>query len=193
MTTETRRTTRGDRLRTVQPFTLLWLTLVWVALWRDLSVANVLAGVVVALTVSLVFPLPRLKVGGRLHPWHLFVLLTRFLVDAVVASFQVAWLTLQFWRRPRSAVIGVQLRSDSDLVLTLVAELSTLVPGTLAVEARRHTHTVYLHVLDLGDDTVEDFRERALAQEERVLKALGLTPGPHDTAATTASDGGDRP
>lgn len=193
MTTETRRTAIGDRLRMVQPFTVLWLTLVWVALWRDLSVANVLAGLVVALAVSLVFPLPRLKVGGRLHPWHLFLLLARFLRDAVVASFQVAWLTLQFWRRPRSAVIGVRLRSDSDLVLTLVAELSTLVPGTLAVEARRHTHTVYLHVLDLGDDTVEDFRERALAQEDRVLEALGLAPGPHDTATETETDAGDRP
>lgn len=193
MTTETRRTAIGGRLRMVQPFTVLWLTLVWVALWRDLSVANVLAGLVVALAVSLVFPLPRLKVGGRLHPWHLFLLLARFLRDAVVASFQVAWLTLQFWRRPRSAVIGVRLRSDSDLVLTLVAELSTLVPGTLAVEARRHTHTVYLHVLDLGDDTVEDFRERALAQEDRVLEALGLAPGPHDTATETETDAGDRP
>lgn len=189
--------TRGlpgrGRLGTVQPFTLLWLTLVWVALWRDLSVANVLAGLVVALTVSLVFPLPRLKVGGRVHPWHLFTLLARFLFDAVVASFQVAWLTLQFWRTPRSAVVAVRLRSDSDLVLTLVAEFSTLVPGTLAVEARRHTHTVYLHVLDLGEDTVDDFRERALAQEDRVLRALGLEPGPRDAPSSSATDRGERP
>lgn len=188
MTTPSADQAPRGRWGAVQPFTLLWLTLVWIALWRDLSVANVLAGLLVALGVSLVFPLPRLRVGGRVHPWHLFVLLTRFLVDAVVASFQVAWLTLQFRRRPRSAVIGVTLRSDSDLVLTLVAELSTLVPGTLAVEARRHTHTVYLHVLDLGGDTVEDFRERALAQEARVLKALGIAPRPQPPPT-----GGDRP
>lgn len=179
---------RRGRWSAVQPLSLLWLTLVWIALWRDLSVANVLAGLLVALGVTLVFPLPRLHIGGRVHPWYLFVLLARFLVDAVVASFQVAWLTLQFWRRPRSAVIGVPLRSDSDLVLTLVAELSTLVPGTLAVEARRHTHTVYLHVLDLGGATVDDFRNRALAQEDRVLKALGIPPRPQPTSSR-----GDRP
>ena len=192
MSTERRRSPGRGRLRAVQPFTLVWLTLVWVALWRDLSVANVLAGIALALAVSLTFPLPRLRVGGRLHPWHLVVLLARFLLDAVVASLQVARLTLQVRRRPRSAVIGVRLRSDSDLVLTLVAELSTLIPGTLAVEARRHTRTVYLHVLDLGADTVEHFREEALAQEDRVLKALGLEPAARHTAGPPVPDGGDR-
>lgn len=179
---------RGGRWGALQPFTLLWLTLVWIALWRDLSVANVLGGLLVALAVSLVFPLPRLRVGGRVHPWHLFILLARFLYDVVVASFQVALLTLQFGRRPRSAVIEVNLRSDSDLVLTLVAELSSLVPGTLAVEARRHTHTLYLHILDLGNSSTDDFREKALEEEARVLRALGLTARPHPEPTP-----GDRP
>ncbi len=178
----------GRRWGTVQPFTLLWLTLVWVALWRDLSVANVVAGLLVAVAVSLAFPLPRLRTGGRVHPWHLSTLLARWLLDAVVASFQVAALTLRFRRRPRSAVVAVDLRTESDLVLTLVAHLSTLVPGTLAVEARRHTHTVYLHVLDLGDDSVETFREEALALEGRVMRAFGIEPGPQP-----AADRGDRP
>lgn len=165
-----------SRWRSLQPASLVWLTLVWVALWRDLSFANVVSGLGVALAVSLIFPLPRLRTGGRVHPWYLVVLLARFLYDVVVASFQVALLTLQFGRQPRSAVIAVDLRSDSDLVLTLVAELSTLVPGTLAVEARRHTHTLFLHVLDVGDGDLDTFRRRAHDQERRVLRALGVSP-----------------
>lgn len=179
---------RRSRWGTLQPAGLLWLTLVWIALWRDLSVANALAGLLVAVVVSLAFPLPRLRTGGRLRPWHLLVLLARWVLDAVVASVEVAVLTLQLRRRPRSAVIAVRLRSESDLVLTLVAQLSTLVPGTLAVAGRRHTHTVYLHVLDLGDETADTFRERTLALEKRVMRAFGLDP-----AHPSATAPGGRP
>jgi multicomponent Na+:H+ antiporter subunit E len=183
-------TPRPTRWRLLQPAALVWLTLVWVALWRDLSVANVLSGLALATVVSLVFPLPRLRLATRVHPLHLVRLVLRFLVDVVVASFQVAWLTLQFGRQPRGAVIEVPLRSRSDFVLTLVAEMISLVPGSLAVEARRHTHTLYVHVLDLGDHDVEYFRERVLEQEHRVMLALGEPAAPD--AAPYAVEG-DRP
>jgi multicomponent Na+:H+ antiporter subunit E len=176
------------RWRSVQPMMLVWLTLVWMALWQDISFANVVSGLLIALVISLVFPLPRLRLAERIHPGHFVVLVGRFLFDIVVASFQVAWLTIQFHKQPRSVVMAVPLRSRSDFVMTLTAEMSSLVPGTLAVEARRHTHTVYIHVLDLGDETVEVMRERVLAQEERILRALGegLVPSPADSE-------GDRP
>jgi len=161
---------------------------VWVALWQDLSVANVLAGLLVATVVSLVFPLPRLRLATKVHPLHLAVLVLRFLFDVVLASFQVAWLTLQFGRRPKGAVFAANLRSHSDFVLTLVAQMTSLVPGSLAVEVRRHTHTLYVHVLDLGPHDVEHFRRRVLAQERRVLLALG-----EDLGAPVTDTQGDRP
>ena len=171
-------TTEGSerrRLRrtAVQPMMLLWLTLVWVLLWRDLSAANVLGGLAVALVVTLTFPMPRLHLGTRPRPLALVWLVAHFLYDVVKASFQVAWLTLQLRRQPHSAVIAVDLRSRSDLVMTLVAEAITLVPGSLAVEVRRHTSTLYAHVLDLGDHDVEHFRRTILAQEHRIRRALG--------------------
>lgn len=187
----TRRAEAGpgmSRWRSVQPMSLVWLTLVWVVLWRDVSLANVVGGLTVAVGVALVFPLPRLRLGGRVHPWHLAVLLARFLYDVVVASLQVAWLTLRWGRQPRSALVAVEMRGESDLVLTLVVELMTLVPGTLAVEAHRHTHTLFLHILDLGDADVDTWRRRALEQERRVLRALGM-----DMTDRVVGREGDRP
>ena len=48
-------TLRGVRRH---PFILLWLTVVWVLLWGELSVANVLAGLVVALVVGFTLRMP---------------------------------------------------------------------------------------------------------------------------------------
>ena len=152
--------------------TLLWLTIVWVLLWGEVSVGNVLAGLLVAGAVSLAMPLPPVAATGRVRPLGLAHLLGRFAVDVVVASVQVG---LQAFRPrpPRSAVIGVRLRSSSDLYLTLTAELCSLVPGSVVVEAHRLTGTLYLHLLDVdGTDGIEAARRRVLEQEERVLRAL---------------------
>ena len=152
--------------------TLLWLTVLWVLLWGDLSVGNVLAGLLVAVAVSLAMPLPPIAAQGRVRPLALAHLLGRFAVDVVVASVQVG---IQAFRRrpPLSAVIRVRLRSSSDLYLTLTAELCSLVPGSIVVEAHRLTGTLYLHVLDVaGTGGIEAARRRAMEQEERVLRAL---------------------
>jgi multicomponent Na+:H+ antiporter subunit E len=163
--------TRRRRLAVQWP-TLVWLTVVWVLLWGDLSVGNVLAGLLIGAVVSVVLPLPPIAAGGTVRPLALLHLVARFAVDVVVASVQVG---LQAFRRrpPQSAVIRVRLRSTSDLYLTLTAELCSLVPGSVVVEAHRLTSTLYLHVLDVdGPDGIEAARGRVLAQEERVLRAL---------------------
>lgn len=165
---------RPARFRTLQPVAVLWLAVVWVALWGDLSVTNVVGGLVVAVLVCLVFPLPRLGMQLRVRPVRLAWLVLRFLGDVVVASAQVTWTTLQLRRQPRNAVIEVDLRTDSDFVLTVVAEMTSLVPGSLVVEARRSTHTLFLHVLDARDQAgVDRMRRQVLALERRVVLAFG--------------------
>ena len=156
----------------VQWQSLVWLTAVWVLLWGDLSVGNVLAGLTIAYVVSVVMPLPPIAAQGRVRPLALAHLVGRFAVDVVVASVQVGAQAFRV-RPPLSAVIRVRLRSSSDLYLTLTAELCSLVPGSVVVEAHRLTSTLYLHVLDVtGSDGIETARRRVLAQEERVLRAL---------------------
>lgn len=153
--------------------TTVWLTILWVLLWGDLSVANVLAGVVLALVVAAALPMPAIEFHGRVHLPSVLALLYRFVIELVVASAQVAALALRFGTRPRSAVLRIQLRSHSDLYLTLTAEMISLVPGSIVVEAHRVTGVLYVHTLDL--DMVggaEGARHHALETEARVMRAL---------------------
>lgn len=165
---------RGWRRRNLQPLSVVWGAVVWVALWGDLSVANVLAGALLGLVVALVFPLPPLPGGVRIRPVALLRVLGAFVVDVVVASIDVIRVIL----RPgdlRNSVIAVKMRSDSDLVATIVGEMHSLVPGSIAVDVRRSDHTVYLHVLDTPDEaSVQETRRRAATMESRVAAALGM-------------------
>jgi multicomponent Na+:H+ antiporter subunit E len=165
---------RPARYRSLQLPVLGWLTLVWVALWGDISVMTVVGGFIVATVGCLVFPLPPLRLDLRVRPLPLLWLVVRFAADVVVSSVEVSWVVLRPRRPLRNAVVEVNLRTPSDFVLTLVAEMTCLIPGSLVVEARRSTHTLFLHVLDVGDGAgAERFRQSVLGLEARLVRALG--------------------
>ena len=58
---------RRHRWRT-QWATVVWLTVVWVFLWGDLSVGNVLAGLLIALAVTTGLRMAPIDFHGRFRP-----------------------------------------------------------------------------------------------------------------------------
>ncbi len=165
---------RSRRARLRYPLAAtVWLTAMWVLLWGDLSLGTVVAGLAVAVVVGVVFRMPPVRVTGRLHVLPLLALVVLFLRDLVVASVQVVRLAFRFGRAPHSAVIGVLLRCPVDLYVTLTAELTSLVPGSVVVEAHRTTGMLYVHVLDVGIvHGLAAAREHVLENEARILRAL---------------------
>jgi len=153
--------------------TIAWLTVVWVLLWGDVTWGNVVNGVLLGLLVTLGLRMTPVDFHGRVHPGALAVLLGRFVYDLVRASFEVSIVALRPRYTPRGAVICVQLRSHSDIYLTMTAELVSLVPGSIIVEAHRLTGRLYVHVLDVETSGgIEKARQNVLDQEARILRAL---------------------
>lgn len=152
---------------------IVWLTVVWVLLWGELSVANVLTGAILGAALVGFLPMPKVGFGGRVWLPGVLVLLVRFAWDVIVASVHVAAYALRFGRQPHGAVIRVRLRSHSDLLLTLTAQFTSLVPGSIIVEALRLTGTIYVHVFDAETvGGIEAARATVFAQERRLMYAL---------------------
>ncbi len=152
------------------------LALLWMLLWGGFTWANLLGGLAIGTVVVLAMPMPSIDFHGTVRPWRLVLLLARFHWDLVRASVQVATLAFDLGHTPRGAIIGVQLRSTNDLSMTLVAELSSLVPGSLVVEAHRLTGTLYLHVLDVDHaGGLDRVRADTRALEARVLRTIATT------------------
>lgn len=167
----------ADRVRGLRVWHLpviVWLTVVWLLLWGSITPLLVVGGLLTSALAVAVFPFPKVNLGGTLRPWPAVVLLARFLADLVVASFQVAWLALRPAAPPASAVIRVDLTTDSELRQTLTAELISLVPGSLLIELDSAGRRMWLHVLDGSTpEAVESARRKARTQEHRLLRALG--------------------
>jgi multicomponent Na+:H+ antiporter subunit E len=163
----------GSRLRHQLPL-MVWLVLVWILLWGTWSWANVVSGVTVALVVMLLLPLPPVVGGTRVRPVPLLMFVGHFLVDLVVSGSQVAWRALGPSGVQQGAIVRVQLRADSDLLLTVVAETLSLVPGSLVLDLDREERLIAVHLLhvhDLAD--VERQKADVLAIEERIVRAFG--------------------
>lgn len=153
----------------------VWLTMVWVFLWGEISLGNIVNGILIAFVVSVIFPLPNVGGLNRFRPLGFIVLAARFAFDVVSSGFRVAMVALRPGT-PRSAVIRVQLRSHSDFILATTAAMTTLIPGSVAINTHRLTGVIYLHVFDIpakgGDKYLDNFRTTVLRQEERLLRAF---------------------
>ncbi len=181
-----------SRRALIQPGTVVAVTVLWVALWRDLSWFNIVAGALLGLGVQILFPLPRVRLDGRLRPVYFAVFLFSFLWQLVVASIHVSATVLSPKRQLRNAVIEVDLTTDSDFVLTAVAITTSLIPGSIVVEARRSTHTLFLHALDVRDEAgAERERARVLHTEAQLIRSFGSPPARTPAASKPAAPQAD--
>lgn len=152
---------------------IAWLTVVWVLLWGNLSVANVVGGALVAVVVCLVFPLPLVNIGLRLHPLGIARLAVRLVWEMYTAGLKVSHQMLD--NRPfLAAVLAVPLRCRGDLMLTATAVAVSNIPDGSVVEVHRAQATLFVHVLEADDPrTPERTRQAVWRMEELVVRAFG--------------------
>ncbi len=126
-----------------------WLTTVWVALWEEFTVANVVGGVGAAIVILLMLPprQPGPVLGFR--PVAAVWLLIFFSWKLVEASARLAWEVVTPRNKINAAIVAVPLATESHAIATMVANMVSLTPGTLTLEAREDPLTLFIHVLHL--------------------------------------------
>ncbi|ORA37297.1 Na+/H+ antiporter subunit E [Mycobacterium aquaticum] len=150
---------------------LCFLILVWCLLWGHFSIANMASGLVVALVITLLLPLPAVPVEGRLHPLSLLKLIVLVGYYLVLSSVQVAWLAIRPGPPPLVAVLRAHLALKSDLVLALAVNIFNLIPGSIVLEIDQSRRMLYLHVIDVGSERSVHRFYRQVDQVERMLVA----------------------
>lgn len=165
---------------------LAWLVVAWVALWGDLSAANVVSGVAVSGLVLTLFPPAARRSSSRLRPFPAIRFVVWFLWKLVEASAVVAWEVVTPRNRINEGIVAIPIRGVSDGLITLVANAISLTPGTLTLEVRRRPAVLYVHVLHLHD--IEAVRRDIGYLELLAIKAFGPLEAVHATVAA-----GDEP
>jgi multicomponent Na+:H+ antiporter subunit E len=153
---------------------LVWLVIVWGALWQDFSPGNLLFGALIAVLVARVLYLPPVELGGRFNVLRAVPFALGFIGKVAVASFQVLYLALARGPNVISAIVAVPLRSHSDLLVTATGHVISLIPGSLVVEVDRSTSTLYIHAINVRN--VQDaakLRKEVRDTEAGLIRIMG--------------------
>lgn len=152
---------------------------VWLLLWGDLSVGNVVSGILVAAVLMVVFPndgpfWPR----HFFHPVHALHFVGYFVLNLIVSNFLLSKEILRGASGTRTRVVTVPMPDCTPAMLTFVANVTALTPGTMAVDASNEPPQLTVHVLLLHDPD----EARASVDKLRYLavRAFGGAQARHD-------------
>lgn len=153
------------------PRSLMMMAL-WVALWGELSVANVASGVVVIAAITWMFG-SESRGAYFVHPWGAVKAIGFVGWCLVTSSLQVVRaVMLPNSSRVATSIQEVTLAGDSPFIASIVANAITLTPGTMSLEVNPRSRTISVHVLGAVDE--EQFRESILKLEHVIAGAFRL-------------------
>lgn len=164
------------------------LVVIWTLLWGEASPANVASGAIVAALLLVAFPLDHdiIAVRHRLRPVAALRLAGFFFADLLRSSVATAVDVVRPQSQVRTGVIACPLRVDNDGLVTFLANMIAVSPGTMPIEVAYRPHVIYVHSLRATDpDSLRAFVARL---EELAVRALG---GPE--AVGTVAEAGPWP
>ena len=145
---------------------------IWLLLWGALSLANVLSGLLMVAVIMWLIPDSDFEVRvPRFRPVALAHFLGYVAIDVVRANYYVIREIVSRSPSRATGVVEVPLRHSSDGLLTLVANLLALTPGTMPLEVTQNPTVIYVHILHLRD--VEAARSDVQRLSELAVRALG--------------------
>ena len=153
-------------------FLCTWLVVVWMALWRDPSIANLVSGIAVAVGTVWLFPVPGQRSALQVRPLALLRFLGTAVLAIIRANLIVAWEVITPGNKTTEGVVAVELRERHPVVITLVSHAIGLAPGTfvLDVDDDGDDATIFVHVLHLRE--IEEVRQDVLELERLALAAV---------------------
>lgn len=147
------------------------LALLWAATTEDFDPPNLIAGFVLGFLLLLLL---RPALGDSTYfrdVRELLALNWFFLRELVIANFKMAYWTVMPLDRMRPGIIAVPLEPMSDIELTVLSNLITLTPGTLAMDVTPDRRTIYVHVM-WYDDPEAVRQEIKRGFETQVIRGL---------------------
>jgi multicomponent Na+:H+ antiporter subunit E len=155
----------------IQHFFLnLTLAVVWCLLQDELTLQQFVIGYLIGAGIMLFF----LRVFHEELYFRKIVLgfrlLMFFIKELLVANWAVVKQVLSPQPNVRAGIIAYPLELRNDILITLLANMITLTPGTLSVEVSSDRRFLFIHILDIAD--VEEEKRKIKKGFERYLQLI---------------------
>jgi multicomponent Na+:H+ antiporter subunit E len=151
----------------------LLLALVWVGMTGEFTPPNFAIGFALGLLI-LFFARRVVGTPNYLVKTVQVVELVAFVLwELLLANLRVAYDVLTPGYHMRPGVVAIPLDAKSDIEITLLANLITLTPGTLSLDVSSDRRVLYIHVMYVDNDDLDEVRRKIKSGfERRVLEVL---------------------
>ncbi|MDO5032291.1 Na+/H+ antiporter subunit E [Corynebacterium sp.] len=156
-----------------RPWFMVGTVLMWCLLMGEFSVANLVGGLLVSLFVVFALPLPAMPISGISVSWgKLVVFAVQWCIQLLQASVKVSWLAIRPQEPPKSAIVVLPMRLDSEFILATAVGLYNLQPGGTVTEIDIANRMLTIHLLSA--DTEEELQREidAVAKLEADMIAI---------------------
>jgi multicomponent Na+:H+ antiporter subunit E len=151
----------------------LWLFAVWLLLWGRVDALVAVGGVLTVAAGYWVSRLPAVPTLRRVRPLWLALAAVEFLWDLLVSSLVIARHAVYRPRAVMGAIVEVDARTRSEIILLSVTTSISLRPGTLLVDLDWDRHVLYIHAMPVRSQRGADSaRDGVLRTEQRLMRAL---------------------
>jgi len=147
------------------------LAIAWMLLSGEVTAENFIEGLIVG---YLILWISKSALGGSKYFKKIPKAISfffYFIKELIVANLKVAFdiITPKDYMKP--GIVAVPLNAETDMEITLLANLITLTPGTLSLDVSKDKKVLYIHTLYLED--IEKFRSDIKnGMEKRLLEVL---------------------
>src|SRR5690606_1847636 len=150
-----------------------WLLALWLLLWGRIDALTLAGGVVVAAAAYWASRLPAVPLVRKIRPLRVVVVVAEFLWDLLWSSIVIGWHAVYRPGRVRSAIVDVEMRSRSPLVLLGVATSISLRPGTILIDLPSEREVLRIHAMPVHDQQDADAKPAGVEQTEaRLMRAF---------------------
>lgn len=169
----------------------VWFVVLWLMLWADVNIANILSGTALAVAIALMTRRASPAVEDstvRIAPVALVHFVCHVLWQLVKSNVALAWEIVTPTNTIETGTVDVPLRSSSPIVTMAVSNVVTLTPGTVTLDARSDPPALTIAVLHLHDP--DEVRRGVQRTERLAIRAFGtrtaraaLASGPEEVRA----------
>ena len=160
-------------------FIVILLYAVWIIISADLSVSSLVLGLIISLSVDLVITHGSFtkKVSEKfiknffLFLWYGVIIA----LEVFIASYKVAFFVLTPNKKFKPGIIKVDLdlgKRNNIMKLTILANIITLTPGTVAIAANINSNELYIHWIDIKEGTEEEQKQEMMGNFEHIIRRL---------------------
>lgn len=148
------------------------ISLLWALLVGRLSLGTLTAGFALGyLALTLLYPSTGRKSSYFQKSMQLVRFVLVFVRELLVSTWRVAQDVVKPLPLMRPGVIGIPLDAETDLEITMLANIISLTPGTLSLDVSPDRKTLYIHAMYVKnpDDLRREIKD---GLERRLLELL---------------------